>query len=306
MTSPSWPYGNPYASVLFPVETTTELVKWAPTGHRRNNVCYPGFVDAKRGDIIVSECDSHRLQVFDCFGNESRFEPFGRKGHYKNEFLFPGGVTTTACHGANVVCADTGNRRVVFFSVSSGDSRAGGAIFQQTLAFGQNVFSRPMGVELDTNRGSLWVADEEAGRVTLHTMRNGRCTGELRPHAAYPLISPIDVAIDDHSRVYVTDSEAHCVQVFDCSGQFLFRFGSAGSADGQLCKPWGICFDRQFRLFVSDQGNNRVQMFTAEGRFLRVITNDVYIPKGISITVHENLVVATSEPYDFLKLFKYQ
>lgn len=87
--------GNPYASVLFPKENTRLYHEWGRTGYRRSLANYPWFADAKSGDIIVSERDSHRLQVFDCIGNETRFQPFGKEGPGKHEFKCPGGVTTT-------------------------------------------------------------------------------------------------------------------------------------------------------------------------------------------------------------------
>ena len=51
-------------------------------------------------------------------------------------------------------------------------------------------------------------------------------------------------------------------------GEFLGKFGTAGSANGELNMPWGICLDGQENLFVADWRNDRVQSFTSDGQWL--------------------------------------
>ena len=127
--------------------------------------------------------------------------------------------------------------------------------------------------------------------------------GEFRPHPQSPLRAPTDIAIDEYNRYYVSDSDDHFIHVFDTNGDFLFKFGGPGSTPGQLSKPWGICFDREFNLVVADEGNNRIQLYNKEGGLIKIITTDVYQPKGVSINIHENLVVTDSDPLNFLKIF---
>jgi tripartite motif-containing protein 2/3 len=92
-----------------------------------------------------------------------------------------------------------------------------------------------------------------------------------------------------------------------------FRFGGhIGAADGQFNKPWGLCFDRSNNLIIADEGNSRIVMHRARDgarvacAFERVITTDVYVPKGVSINVHENVVVCDNNEHNFLKIFKYK
>uniref|UniRef100_A0A0M3HV81 B box-type domain-containing protein n=1 Tax=Ascaris lumbricoides TaxID=6252 RepID=A0A0M3HV81_ASCLU len=40
----------------------------------------------------------------------------------------------------------------------------------------------------------------------------------------------------------------------------VFSFGSEGTADGQVCRPWGICCDNKGRILVADRSNNRIQV----------------------------------------------
>ena len=300
--------GNPYASVVNPKTKTCLYTQWGRTGYRRSLTNYPWFADAKSGDIIVSEHDSHRLQIFDCVGNETRFEPFGSYGQGRHQFSYPGGVTTTSDPNASVICADTGNRRVVHFRITS--DCHGYGLLEETQSFGQMTFQQPLGLELDVTRNFLVVCDAGTKRVTMHDLRTSQFVGELKPHPRYPLESPADVAIDDKSRMYVTDVDGRCVQVYDANGTFLFNIGEKGVGAGQFSKPWGLCFDRKSNLLVSDEGNNRVLMFTPDRSRQHwrpsVVTTDVYTPKGVTLNAHDNLVVTTGDPYNFLKILEYE
>lgn len=50
-------------------------------------------------------------------------------------------------------------------------------------------------------------------------------------------------------------------------GEPSLVFGTEGSADGQLCRPWGVCTDSQGHIIVADRSNNRIQVFNADGSF---------------------------------------
>jgi len=67
-------YGNPYYAVVRPVRRTLLFNEWGICGFNKGFLNYPSFVDAKSGYIIVSEKDTHRLQIFDNVGNPSRFD----------------------------------------------------------------------------------------------------------------------------------------------------------------------------------------------------------------------------------------
>lgn len=278
--------------------------EWAHTGSRRTLANYPTFVDAKSGEIVITERDNHRIQIFSSLGEETRFEPFGSKGHSYNQFLHPGGVTTTPTLGAQIIVADTGNRRVSTFRLGTNDEGYG--IVQHTDSFGNQIFAEPTGVEFDPWTSHVVVTDPGKSRVTIHDLRSGQCIGETQPVPECPLVAPHDVTLDQRGRLYVTDAYQHKVYIFDSNGQIIKVFGGPGYDPGQFNKPSGICFDRDFNLLIADEGNNRIQMFTAQGEFIGVVTKDVHVPKGISVNVHDDLVIATGDPYNFLKILKYK
>jgi tripartite motif-containing protein 71 len=71
------------------------------------------------------------------------------------------------------------------------------------------------------------------------------------------------VATDAAGRVvYVADSNNHRIQVFDAAGNFLRKFGSPGTGDGQLLIPFGVATDAAGRVvYVTDSFNHRIQKF---------------------------------------------
>ena len=51
------------------------------------------------------------------------------------------------------------------------------------------------------------------------------------------------------------------VQVFDASGQFLFKWGAEGSGDGHFGYPAGIAVNGVGKVYVVDNINHRIQVF---------------------------------------------
>jgi tripartite motif-containing protein 71 len=64
------------------------------------------------------------------------------------------------------------------------------------------------------------------------------------------------------------DSHNSRIEVFNPIGNFLGKWGSLGSKDGQLKEPYGITIDSKGDIYVADSGNNRVQKFDAFGNFI--------------------------------------
>jgi hypothetical protein len=100
---------------------------------------------------------------------------------------------------------------------------------------------------------------------------------------------PNDIALDLYGNLYVVDSAAHRVRIYNMDGGHLGDIGSFGKDPGEFKFP--ISVDVAYRtnaaqqavgeLFVADQGNfmaksdqerARIQVFSLSGNLLRVIT----------------------------------
>ena len=71
---------------------------------------------------------------------------------------------------------------------------------------------------------------------------------------------PEGVAVG-HNVIAVSDSDDDVVKIFSFQGDYLSKFGSHGSEDGQFNNPLGLCFNSKGLLYVADRSNHRVQVF---------------------------------------------
>ena len=113
----------------------------------------------------------------------------------------------------------------------------------------------------------------------------------------YGSFFPSAIAIQGNV-LYVVERRSHQVQKFTTSGEFVSKFGSQGSGDGQFNQPRGLCVHKDGRVFVSDNGNDRVSIFKADGTFLYHITgsnaddSNLQAPWGVAFDQCGNLHIA--------------
>lgn len=73
------------------------------------------------------------------------------------------------------------------------------------------------------------------------------------------------LAVDDDGRIYVLDSMAREIRIFDPDGRFVSAFGQRGSGPGELNSPSSVLIGRGDTILVPDVGNGRVQRFLPDG-----------------------------------------
>lgn len=84
-----------------------------------------------------------------------------------------------------------------------------------------------------------------------------------------PLGQPTGIACDPATgRLFVVDTTAHRVNVFNRDGTLESSFGGRGRGDGEFNYPTLLWRTADGRLYVTDSLNFRVQVFDARGRFL--------------------------------------
>ncbi len=105
--------------------------------------------------------------------------------------------------------------------------------------------------------GSVFTASGQGGVTYIYNYDWSVITGD-----------PSGVAKNDSGNVFVTDYTDNSVQKYASDGGFNLRWGTPGSANGQLSQPVGIAVDTSGYVYVTERGNNRVQKFSTTGTYI--------------------------------------
>jgi DNA-binding beta-propeller fold protein YncE len=156
-------------------------------------------------------------------------------------------------------------------------------------------FASPIGIALG-REGEVLVSDSELGRV-FRLGPDGSPRGEF---GGGILQRPTGVVRDAAGgRVFVADTSAHDIKVFDDEGRHLATWGQRGDGPGELNYPTYLTLNEGV-LVVSDSMNARVQGFDRDGKVvLRFGQRGVYVgnlvrPKGVASDDEGNLYVVES------------
>jgi DNA-binding beta-propeller fold protein YncE len=109
------------------------------------------------------------------------------------------------------------------------------------------------------------------------------------------LFSPTNLAVDQKGALYVCDTGAFAIKIFDAEGKHLRTIGEVGLKPGRFALPKGIGVDHQGRVYVVDAATAVVQIFDAEGKLLMYFGEPqssgpagLYLPAGLAVD-YENV-----------------
>ncbi|MGI9320861.1 MAG: 6-bladed beta-propeller [Thiogranum sp.] len=199
--------------------------------------------------------------------------------------------------GGRIIVTDVGRGAIFVFDPSQGK------LFIWDRADKGSAFTAPVGVTAGVD-GEILVADSELHRV-VRLRSDGKPLGSF---GADSLRRPTGLARDPATgRVYVADTRAHDIKVFDDNGKLLYSIGRHGSAAGEFNAPTHISLVKD-RLYVADTLNARVQILTMDGQPLKTVgRRGLYVgnltrPKGVTADNDGNVYVVESY-YDHLLVF---
>lgn len=208
----------------------------------------------------------------------------------------PAGVAIDA--DGRIAIADPGRRAVHLYDPARKESRRIQGDGAAALAF-------PVAVAFV--RGTLLVADAEAGRVRAYD-RRGK---PVPPPVALPALRrPVALAVDEErGRLFVTDTVEHVVHVVPLApGGEPRVLGGRGSGPGRFNFPTHLAVDARGRLAVCDAMNFRVQLFDASlapaGAFGQIGDGlgDLPRPKGIAVD-RDGVVFVLDGYFDVIQAF---
>jgi len=166
---------------------------------------------------------------------------------------------------------DSGNNRVQVFAGDGsflmmwGTRGAGDGEFNFHHGAGDIIG----GIALDA-QGNVYVADFGNHRVQkFDSSGNFLRKWGSKGGGTNQFDGPCDVAVDVQGNVYVSNLVPHeetppRIQKFDSDGNFLARWGSLGTGDGQFISSCGIVLDSEGNVYVADADNDNVQKFRQE------------------------------------------
>lgn len=196
-----------------------------------------------------------------------------------------------------IYVTDVSNHAIFVFD------QAAGKLLVWRQASERQKFVTPIGIVMDAD-GQVLVADAELGRV-FRLDRAGKPMGDF----GFGILKrPTGLARDAlRGRIYVADTHAHDVKVFDDKGTLLEIVGNRGERDGELNFPTHIAYAGD-KLYVADSMNARVQIFDVMGSAAAslgqrgLFIGNLIRPKGVTVDGHGNIYVVESF-YDNLLVF---
>lgn len=130
----------------------------------------------------------------------------------------------------------------------------------------------PYSVVTDS-RGRIIVTDVSAQGVHVFDFEQQKYKFLTRRDAGKdPMLVPQCVAVDAQDNIYVSDSQAGKIFVFDAGGKYRRVIGSLKGGEGYFKRPTGIAIDSAAqRIYVSDTLRNKIFVMDMQGSVLQVI-----------------------------------
>ena len=252
-----------------------------------------GIAINSRGEMIVTESNSHQISVFDNGGQRAR--TFGSRGDRQDEIKCPAGIAIDSTdniyvssqhklqkftssgelikcigrkgseegefndpcgvtiHSNQVYVCDKDNHRIQVFDL---DLNFIGSIGSRDS--GRGEFDCPFDVAFDTT-GSMYIVEFNNNRVQVMDS-SGQFVRVFGQEGDGKLSNPTALHIAD-KYVYISNWRGECVAVYETSGQYVTSFGRRGEGEGEFKSPYCITSCVSGFIYVCDHDNNRVQVF---------------------------------------------
>ena len=131
---------------------------------------------------------------------------------------------------------------------------------------------RPYGV-VEDSRGRLIISDPGARGVHIFDPVQLKYKFiERKDKSKDAMLTPQCITVDDKDNIYVTDSEAGKIFVFNADGKFQRAIGSIKGGEGFFKRPTGIAIDNaEQRIYVTDTLRDKIYVLDMSGEVLKTI-----------------------------------
>ncbi|GMR04211.1 MAG: 6-bladed beta-propeller [Thermodesulfobacteriota bacterium] len=214
-------------------------------------------------------------------------------GPAMRDIIKPYGINTDT--KGRLLVADTAFKRIHIYDIK-----------ERKYSFidrvGKKPLVSPIGVATD-GEDNIYVTDSVAAKVFVFN-RKGKFLFDIDGGER-----PTGIAVNRELKLlYVVDTGANKVRVFDLKGNRKKTFGSLGANPGQFNYPVDIFIDRNGEVYVVDTMNYRVQIFNEQGYFISAFgsqgdgTGNFGRPKGVAVDSDGNIYVADAI-FDTVQIF---
>ena len=246
--------GSPFVVQVKPRQYRPTL-SFGQQGSHSGMLSFPwGVAVNERNEIAVTDTGNKRLQIFS--GDGTYLRSFGTEGNKQGSFNFPCGIAFD--ERGNIVVADSNNHRVQVFSEQ-------GEFLSQFGEQGSldHQFEGPHGLSCDRG-GNVIVADRNNKLIKVFS-NNSQFTRKIALEGSFT--DPFH-CVEYQEYFIVSESDEHCIKVFDLAGRFLHKFGKKGDGDGEFNVIRCLSVNKAGHLMVCDLWNHRVQVFELSGKFV--------------------------------------
>jgi len=243
-----------------------------------------GIAVNPKGNILVSDFDNHRIQIFNSDGQF--LSTFGSYGNRNGQFNRPFGIAINS--KGNIVISEFANHRIqVVDSEGNFISKFG------SKGNGNGQFNYPCGIAIDLN-DNIFVCDMSNNRIQIFDSEgNFISTFEFYGLRDGLFRGLFGISINSKGNIIVSEKGNCRIQIFNSKGKVISNFGSYGNENGQFRSPCGVCVDLEDNILVCD--NDRIQVFGPEGEYITQF-NKVNYPKDIAIDPKtQNLIVCEED-----------
>ena len=211
---------------------------------------------------------------------------FGSQGSEPGQLYYPCDVAVD--DDGNILVADKKNDRIQKFNHKG--------VYITTVgkkSTKPGEFHFPVGIGIHPKTKKIFVTEEKNHRIQI-----------LNPDLTFYRFvdgifnEPKHVAFDSAGKVYVADMENHCIKIFTEDGDYLTKFSSKGTEEGQLTYPSSIAIDADDVLYIPELHTHRVSVFTTNGIFLKSFGTEGHgpgqfmEPRGIAVDNIGNVYVS--------------
>ena len=243
-----------------------------------------GIAVNSKGLTAVTDCNGHCILLFDKEGNYLR--KFGCKGTNVGQFDVPSYLTFVSEN--EILVADQFNNRIQQFNIHTGKAIR---VFGKEGA-GEGELLHPLGVSVDCD-GRVVVANCSNNKIQVFT-KEGEPVFSFGASGPGTLNCPT-ACIFHQNTFIVSDTQNHCLKLFDSSGNFLRKIGEQGKGDGQLHWPKGLCVEKSgnhYNILVCDRDNQRIVQFTMDGLYTGKSVAKLRSPVGVATTANGRILVS--------------